>query len=453
MWLYFKPMPITAEEITNEFLGFDIQVTNEVIGKLVEIALVFSLSSEDLLNEWIAYQSRKEHPTLSYSELEHFEQELTSSKSKSTSKKPNLLLNDASYNDGTENEIDNILVGYCSPANKHKLEKITATTPVQLVSKRECNFLSPSVFSPQNSNKSSQKYSNRSNSGEIVVCLSETKNFNLIFTFESSKTCKILQTFESSQKRYKYMFQKTIDLCDILNDVVEEFAEVMLQQDVNIESWAPCSAPGQGEINVIGRIKAESATRLSPIGIVLEGDRIHSFGRSVGLELSKLNEYSMFPGQIVAIKGTNPSGKKLVVESMHSPFIIDGKIHVAQPDEMTTSSQSKVSLIIASGPFTTSDNLIYQPLTDLINIVKKNCPDVTILIGPLIDANHQEVQSGFLTESFSELSSKYFKTIRNELENFTQIVFIPSVSDVFHHPVYPQPSYFKHSTEVIIVLE
>lgn len=37
-------------------------------------------------------------------------------------------------------------------------------------------------------------------------------------------------------------------------------------------------------------------------------------------------------------------------------------------------------VLIASGPFTTSDSLSFEPLTDLISTVKEKQPDVTILV-------------------------------------------------------------------------
>lgn len=442
-------MSSTAEEIIEEFLEFDIHVNDEILGKLLEITALFSLEPDDLLNEWIAYQSRNEQPTLSFSELERFEQDLSNSKSKTVAAKSNLNDNEFTSNVEKADNIGSIIGGYCSPANKSKLDRLSVTTPVRLSKRKEIDFLSPSVFSPLNSNSSSQKYSTRSNSGEVISSFSESDNFEFSYDLNSSKSCKIVSL--NAQPNYKYMFQKMIDLCDILNDAVEEFADKIMQQhESEINSFAPCSAPCQGEVSVVGRIRSENSARLSPNGVVLEGDRTHSFGRNVNLELSNLNEYSIFPGQIVAICGTNPSGKKLVANKLFTPKLVPGKVVAAEPVAFINNSLSKTSIIIASGPFTTSDTLTYEPLMDLINIVKKNTPNMTVLIGPLIDANHKEVQSNSLSESFSELSSKYIKTIRSELETYTQVVFIPSVFDVFHHPVYPQPPYFKRSTEVCV---
>ena len=41
-----------------------------------------------------------------------------------------------------------------------------------------------------------------------------------------------------------------------------------------------------------------------------------------------------------------------------------------------------VSVVIAAGPFSTSDNILYEPLKDLISCLNGDCPpDVCILVG------------------------------------------------------------------------
>lgn len=37
------------------------------------------------------------------------------------------------------------------------------------------------------------------------------------------------------------------------------------------------------------------------------------------LDVSQVKEYSLFPGQIVAVEGSNPTGKKVVVSAVTLP--------------------------------------------------------------------------------------------------------------------------------------
>jgi hypothetical protein len=46
-----------------------------------------------------------------------------------------------------------------------------------------------------------------------------------------------------------------------------------------------------------------------------------SSGQSVPLDVSQLKEFSFFPGQVVAVEGSNPTGKKMVVTSVTTPPI------------------------------------------------------------------------------------------------------------------------------------
>lgn len=43
---------------------------------------------------------------------------------------------------------------------------------------------------------------------------------------------------------------------------------------------------------------------------------------------------------------------------------------------------------MASGPFTTTDTLEYEPLLDLMRVIAVRKPDVVVLAGPFVDANH-----------------------------------------------------------------
>ena len=42
--------------------------------------------------------------------------------------------------------------------------------------------------------------------------------------------------------------------------------------------------------------------------VVLEGSIDVSYGKRVSLDLRALDKYAFFPGQIVALEGTNPTG-------------------------------------------------------------------------------------------------------------------------------------------------
>lgn len=54
---------------------------------------------------------------------------------------------------------------------------------------------------------------------------------------------------------------------------------------------------------MLGRIGCDSNGKLNPKSAVLEGDRERSAGAQIPLELSELQEFSLFPGQVVVMGG------------------------------------------------------------------------------------------------------------------------------------------------------
>lgn len=189
-----------------------------------------------------------------------------------------------------------------------------------------------------------------------------------------------------------------------------------------------------------------------------------SGGTRVEVDLSYMKSnklsYSLFPGQIVAIEGMNCSGRKLVAQRIcegaphapvQSPVAELMKYH--HSDKYQSGAPLKV--VVASGPFTCSDNLEYEPLRDLVNAVLTKCkPDVVILSGPFVDMSQKMVASGdtFLyTENGEEKVLVPYETIflvkiSRMLEELyiadaslqTQFILVPSLDDATIDSVYPQ---------------
>ena len=62
-----------------------------------------------------------------------------------------------------------------------------------------------------------------------------------------------------------------------------------------------------------------------------------------------------------------------------------------------------LSITVATGPFTTSEDLTYGPLKALLEHSKQQKPDVLLLMGPFVDSKHSWVQAGQLRQTFQEL--------------------------------------------------
>ena len=58
--------------------------------------------------------------------------------------------------------------------------------------------------------------------------------------------------------------------------------------------------------------------------------------------------------------------------------------------------------MVASGPFTLSDDLDFAPMQDLIDRITATHPHLVILLGPFLDAKNKKIESGDLERTFQE---------------------------------------------------
>lgn len=178
--------------------------------------------------------------------------------------------------------------------------------------------------------------------------------------------------------------------------------------------------------------------------VLLEGSQATSGGARVQVDLTHLkSDYSLFPGQIVAIQGHNTTGRALVAQRL-----CEGAPH---PPQMSTAADlfcqhyqtqdgAPLQIVTAAGPFTTADNLDYQPLLDLLQTLlqQPQPPDVVILTGPFVDMRHATVATGNVTidGSVVPLETFFGHKIAQVLEEYfesathaTQFILQPSVDD------------------------
>eukprot|EP00951_Prasinocladus_malaysianus_P030223 scaffold283427_cov34-Prasinocladus_malaysianus.AAC.1 len=256
--------------------------------------------------------------------------------------------------------------------------------------------------------------------------------------------------------------------------------------DQNIDASHPVCSPAQEPVVVAGRIVCDSDGRINNQSVLLEGCMHHSGGQRVRLDLSKLDSYSLFPGQVIAVEGFNPTGNLFIATRILNPP------NSSQPEEETPPKVSAHSTVVACGPFTTAENIAFEPfqalvekrrllwgmkldvcdrqtfrdlyihgtecfhlarkvaegllsalLQELLEYCQKEKPGLLVLMGPFVDADHPHIGSGQLDITFDEL---FAVKVRTHLEAYlqgqgcgTQVVIMPALKDVNHHPVFPQP--------------
>lgn len=289
--------------------------------------------------------------------------------------------------------------------------------------------------------------------------------------------CEILtnnnEIFDSVTQRYRFMFTTLEERARALDRQLLDIQEFMCQVG-DIQELQPVGIPSPDLVWVCGRVCCESAEgKINKTSVVLEGSRRDSGGRRVHLDLTEIPSFSLFPGQIILVQGINSSGRRIVakriVEGFPKPL---AKLSLGTLKNYHLSERFQankpLSMVIASGPFTTDMNLKYEPLEDLLRYVLQHKPDVLVLVGPFVDVSQPLLSGdsdillddmdddGSFVEGKQHAASyemvfveKIIRDGLNVLFNsesdfgtiMTNIILVPSLLDGHHECVFPQPPF------------
>jgi DNA polymerase alpha subunit B len=224
---------------------------------------------------------------------------------------------------------------------------------------------------------------------------------------------RVKLTAASDQKKlgYKGLAMKLSEAAEILDDRIDDFVGLVMEHH-KLEDSAFGSPASQGttEIVAVGRIASDSLEgKLNAASLVLETSRRMGNGLRVPLNLSKLKGYQFFPGQIVALKGINTSGRDFTVhEVLDMPLLPNAasapdalathlaRLRGAGPDAMDSDDTPSppLTILFASGPYTADDNLDFEPLHTLCSEAADIFADAVVLTGPFIDMEHPLIAAG-----------------------------------------------------------
>jgi DNA polymerase alpha subunit B len=226
------------------------------------------------------------------------------------------------------------------------------------------------------------------------------------------------------------------------------------------------------EIVAVGRIASDSPEgKLNAASLLLEMSRRTGNGLRIPLNLDQLRgRFSFFPGQIVALKGSNTTGKEFNVKEIleipllpnaaSTPADIEGHRERLRggPDAMDSDSDPlPLNIIFAAGPYTADDNLDFEPLHALCSRAADTYADALVLTGPFIDISHPLIASGdfdlpeeaaavdpdtaTLSTAFKYLFSPALNGLVSSNPHVT-ILLVPSVRDAIDkHVSWPQDAF------------
>lgn len=218
----------------------------------------------------------------------------------------------------------------------------------------------------------------------------------------------------------------------------------------------------------VGRIRVEldetdgvTGGRINANSVVLESED----GNMVKLNLSRVHENKqplfLNPGMIVVVEGVNTNGRCIQVHAIYDNAMAlptaarakkeevaaDDDADEILPDGAQPKEEPFASVMFAAGPYTTSANLNYEPLDDLLAVVERARPDAVFLVGPFVDAGHSHISAATPVPFEQIFETRVMARLRKAVAAMssdgprTQFVLIPSLSDVHHDFVCPQPAF------------
>lgn len=266
-----------------------------------------------------------------------------------------------------------------------------------------------------------RRYTSRTESGKIAIVFGERRTL-----WKSQKQFKV--TIKKADYQ-PHMPSDAMYMFDVVSDESIHRAVTYMKLGKEIcKKWEKAKKnklPRTPDVRMVfqtnfvtwGRIRCDMQGKLNKVSTELEGiccyrDQIGEMrikSSIVPINLNSAVEYSIFPGQIIAVEGLNVSGNLLEVKSVFS----DGYAEPADIPHL----ENDIIITVAAGPFTSIDNLNYEPLMNLLERVKEEEPHVLILIGPFVEYTHPQIENECNFGTHQEL---FEKTIRTVMESLTE---------------------------------
>ena len=366
-------------------------------------------------------------------------------------------------------------------AHESRFDEITPKTPATTVSKRKAAFETPAPKSVKSKGKSSptngiasdQKasganipFGQRQNAGQILETLNGHLDTCELMAPAAEPRIKLHANTDLPKYNYRPLAMHLSEASEVLDDRIDEFAiSVQKHHGLDESAFGNAASKSTNEIVAVGRIASDTPeAKMNANSIVIEMSRRAGAGVRIPLKFRTGVSGSFFPGQIVALRGTNASGDSFTVAeilevpmllpSVSAPSAIEATYERLGIEEIgSASSAHALNVIVSSGPYTADDNLDFEPLKALCDKAIETFADTLILIGPLLDTEHPLVASGdfdlpddphiepdraTLNDAFRVLISKQLERVAQNVPSIT-ILIVASARDVVNkHVSWPQ---------------
>lgn len=432
----------SEELVTEQFQFFGIDVSKEVIHKCVSLCEEYNIDAESFIEQWMAFSLNNLNGATP--SLEHLEVFIRKEFSKRTGNHTNAKVNGQG---GTGTSLT--VYGAAAPiqSDSEVLSNYMTTTPKRVKVEIEStanqqNDLRPATYSPT---VGSAKYASRGNSGVVVHSYGDEQLLQTI-----AEPCgpndvlnmKIIQVPNDDGETYTkamFGFELLHEKASMFDNNIRYISQTIIKK-FGITDVTSVRHKSQAEVAVVGRIECDADARLNPKSVVLQGTWEHSLSQTVPVDLDNVKQYSLFPGQTVVMRGVNPRGDRFIAHEVFCDASLPVPDHKA---DIINTLNGKLSMIVASGPYTTSDNIAYEPLKDLVTYISTHKPHIVIMTGPFLDSEHSKVKDNTMAETFKSFFEKLVDNL-GDLSNTspnTKIYIVSNSKDAFHVNIYPTPPY------------
>ncbi|KAJ9665712.1 DNA-directed DNA polymerase alpha subunit pol12 [Coniosporium apollinis] len=484
-------MAENMEKLNELFAAPSSELRPEVLGELQSILRLYSISPQDLFYKWESYSLKMgaEDTKLDLKTARNFKRDIQDILERESRGKAHARGQEkrgvgatprAAGSSDVFGMLDNLIPN--TPASRAvngsaAKRKSTFETPLAKASRKDIRS-SPGGHQTPDAAKAADaapvtSFADRANAGQTI----ETLNAHIdlpspVFNAPTEPRIKFKANTELTKFAYKTSAMKLSEASEILDDRIDEFLSlVQLHHQLEDTAFGNPAAQSTSEIIAVGRIASDTAEgRLNAASLVLETSRRTGAGLRVPLKVEQLSSYEFFPGKIVALRGSNANGDYFTVsEELAIPLLPPAASFPAEldahnarlastsasaDDEAAASTPPRpLTVLIASGPYTPATTLDFSAFTALLETAATTKPDVLILYGPFLDAEHPSLINGALDlpASFSvqpdqaTLTDVFRYHISLPLTHLlasspsTNVILIPSVRDaVARHAAFPQ---------------
>jgi DNA polymerase alpha subunit B len=286
---------------------------------------------------------------------------------------------------------------------------------------------------------------------------------DLIKRMQEAKRCSLQNLGISPSPGCRYMYDSIEGKFEYLEGKIKTFATALAAKEAR-NVFNHVAIASQESVFVVGLVCCDGEGHLNDKSVLLQGSVEYSGGQRVRLDLHKLAKFSLFPGQVIGVEGHNPSGHCLIASRVIDSFPVSNSLHphdqdapsakrlaMDQASQMNSLPRTRktISMLIAAGPFTTTDNLAFQPLTEFLVYAKKKQVNNLILMGPFVDSEHPQIKIGtvdkFYEEIFQEEVCARLRDYCEEMGPSAHVVLVPSTRDAHHDFLFPQPPFNVHA--------